>query len=106
MSCSRAHSHIEDTVANNASACRSQIPVWQYALLALADVEGNFLVVCAYQYTSISSAMLLDCFTIPVVMLLSALFLSAKVRVSCCHSADALILRALSISLTHCHCYV
>lgn len=57
-----------------------QIPVWQYALLALADVEGNFLVVSAYKYTSISSAMLLDCFTIPVVMLLSALFLHAKVR--------------------------
>lgn len=51
-------------------------------LLALADVEGNFLVVCAYKYTSISSAMLLDCFTIPVVMLLSAVFLNAKVRSS------------------------
>lgn len=50
-------------------------------LLAFADVEGNFLVVCAYKYTSISSAMLLDCFTIPVVMLLSALFLNAKVMV-------------------------
>lgn len=49
-------------------------------LLAFADVEGNFLVVCAYKYTSISSAMLLDCFTIPVVMLLSALFLNAKVH--------------------------
>lgn len=48
-------------------------------LLALADVQGNFLVVCAYKYTSISSAMLLDCFTIPVVMLLSKLFLHARV---------------------------
>ncbi|KAG6622537.1 Drug/Metabolite Transporter (DMT) Superfamily [Phytophthora cinnamomi] len=55
-----------------------EIPWWQYLLLAFADVEGNFLVVCAYKYTSISSVMLLDCFTIPVVMLLSSLFLRAK----------------------------
>lgn len=55
-----------------------QLPWWKYLLLALADVEGNFLVVCAYKYTSISSVMLLDCFTIPVVMLLSATFLHAK----------------------------
>ncbi|RLN82515.1 hypothetical protein BBJ28_00020073 [Nothophytophthora sp. Chile5] len=55
-----------------------QIPWWKYLLLAFADVEGNFLVVCAYKYTSISSVMLLDCFTIPVVMLLSAAFLRAK----------------------------
>ncbi|KAF1329748.1 Drug/metabolite transporter, partial [Globisporangium splendens] len=55
-----------------------QIAWWKYVLLALADVEGNFLAVCAYKYTSISSAMLLDCFTIPAVMLLSAGFLSAK----------------------------
>lgn len=55
-----------------------EIPCWQYLLLAFADVEGNFLVVCAYKYTSISSVMLLDCFTIPVVMLLSTVFLRAK----------------------------
>ncbi|KAF4320288.1 hypothetical protein JM18_005056 [Phytophthora kernoviae] len=55
-----------------------EIPWWQYLLLAFADVEGNFLVVCAYKYTSISSVMLLDCFTIPMVMLLSATFLRAK----------------------------
>jgi hypothetical protein len=60
-----------------------QIPWWQYALLAVADVEGNFLVVSAYKYTSISSAMLLDCFTIPVVMLLSSIVLHAKV---CSHT--------------------
>ncbi|GLE01647.1 hypothetical protein PINS_up010481 [Pythium insidiosum] len=60
-----------------------EVPLWKYFLLALADVEGNFLVVCAYKYTSISSAMLLDCFTIPVVMLLSAMFLNAKY--SRCH---------------------
>ncbi|KUF99272.1 hypothetical protein AM588_10008509 [Phytophthora nicotianae] len=55
-----------------------EISWWQYLLLAFADVEGNVLVVCAYKYTSISSVMLLDCFTIPVVMLLSTVFLRAK----------------------------
>jgi len=44
---------------------------WKYFLLALADVEGNFFVVWAYQKTDIASATLLDCFTIPMVMILS-----------------------------------
>ena len=44
---------------------------WQYAVVALIDVEANYVVVLAYQYTSITSIMLLDCFAIPVVMLLS-----------------------------------
>lgn len=42
-----------------------------YALLALIDVEGNYLLVKAYQYTTITSVQLLDCFTIPCVILLS-----------------------------------
>jgi hypothetical protein len=41
---------------------------WFYLLLAIADVEANFLVVKAYQYTTITSVMLLDCFSIPCVM--------------------------------------
>ena len=42
-----------------------------YLLLALCDVEGNFLLVTAYQHTSITSIQLLDCFTIPMIMMLS-----------------------------------
>ena len=53
---------------------------WQWALLALVDVEANTLVVAAYQYTTITSAMLLDCFTIPAVMLLSAALLGARYK--------------------------
>lgn len=52
---------------------------WKYVLICIADVEGNYLVVLAYKYTSISSAMLLDCFTIPVVMVCSKYCLGAKV---------------------------
>lgn len=51
---------------------------WRYIILAIVDVEANVTVVWAYQYTSITSAMLLDCFTIPSVMVLSYFFLNAK----------------------------
>jgi solute carrier family 35 protein F1/2 len=49
-----------------------------YICLAVCDVEANFLVVLAYQYTSLSSVMLLDCFSIPCVMLLSWFLLNKK----------------------------
>ncbi|KAG5178733.1 hypothetical protein JKP88DRAFT_281000 [Tribonema minus] len=50
-----------------------RLPVWRYAVYALMDVEANFLVVL-----SITSVMLLDCFSIPVAMLMSRLFLDAR----------------------------
>ncbi len=54
---------------------------WLYACLAVCDVEANFLVVLAYHYTSLSSVMLLDCFSIPCVMLLGRLVLGRRVGV-------------------------
>ncbi|KAG8467368.1 hypothetical protein KFE25_000684 [Diacronema lutheri] len=51
---------------------------WKYALIAVVDLEANFLLVLAYRYTSIASVMLLDCATIPCVMLLSAAVLRAR----------------------------
>lgn len=53
---------------------------WMYAFLAACDVEANFLVVLAYQYTSLSSIMLLDCFSIPCVMALGHVFLGHRFR--------------------------
>lgn len=53
---------------------------YYYILLALVDVEANFLVVKAYQYTSLTSVMLLDCFSIPSVIILTWLFLKTKYR--------------------------
>ncbi|XP_073048733.1 uncharacterized protein [Primulina eburnea] len=54
---------------------------WYYYLaLGLVDVEANFLVVKAYQYTSITSVMLLDCWAIPCVMFLTWFFLKTKYR--------------------------
>jgi hypothetical protein len=51
---------------------------WQYLLLAGLDVEANYLAVLAYQYTSLSSAMLLDCISIPCVMVLGHFLLQVK----------------------------
>jgi solute carrier family 35 protein F1/2 len=39
---------------------------WKYFILACCDVEGNFLVVKAYEYTNLLSCMLLDAWAIPV----------------------------------------
>ncbi|XP_014512137.1 solute carrier family 35 member F1 [Vigna radiata var. radiata] len=53
---------------------------YYYILLGLVDVEANFLVVKAYQYTSLTSVMLLDCWSIPCVMLFTWIFLKTKYR--------------------------
>ncbi|ORZ05536.1 hypothetical protein BCR41DRAFT_312254 [Lobosporangium transversale] len=60
-----------------------------YMLFALADVEGNYFMVKAYNYTSLLSAMLLDAWTIPCVVLLSILFL--KLRFSRYHYLGVLL---------------
>nr|KAF6439052.1 solute carrier family 35 member F2 [Molossus molossus] len=54
---------------------------WKYILLGLADVEANYLIVRAYQYTTLTSVQLLDCFGIPVLMALSWFILYARYRV-------------------------
>ncbi|KAI9235717.1 hypothetical protein MVEG_07664 [Podila verticillata NRRL 6337] len=49
-----------------------------YMLFAVIDVEGNYFVVKAYNYTSLLSAMLLDAWTIPCVVILSVFFLKMR----------------------------
>uniref|UniRef100_A0A8C8SCF7 Solute carrier family 35 member F2 n=1 Tax=Pelusios castaneus TaxID=367368 RepID=A0A8C8SCF7_9SAUR len=53
---------------------------WKYILLALVDVEANYTIVKAYQYTTLTSVQLLDCFGIPVLMALSWFILHARYR--------------------------
>ncbi|KAL8144434.1 hypothetical protein V2J09_017466 [Rumex salicifolius] len=53
---------------------------YYYLILGLVDVEANYLVVKAYQYTSLTSVMLLDCWSIPCVILLTRVFLKTKYR--------------------------
>jgi len=59
---------------------RPREALWKYFIIAVADVEGNFLLVLAYQYTSITSVQLLDCFTIPIVMALSWRLFNARYK--------------------------
>ena len=47
-------------------------------IFALIDVEGNYFMVKAYAFTSLLSAMLLDTWTIPCVVLLSVFFLKMR----------------------------
>ena len=47
-------------------------------LFSFSDVEGNYFVVKAYQFTSILSIMLLDTWTTPCVVLLSLLILKVR----------------------------
>lgn len=51
---------------------------WKYIILALADVEGNFMAVKAFQDTNLLSAMLLDAWAIPVCMIFTWLWLRTK----------------------------
>jgi len=51
---------------------------WKYIILAACDVEGNFLVVKAYSYTTLLSCMLLDAWAIPVCIFFSWIYLRPK----------------------------
>ncbi|KAL6759305.1 hypothetical protein V8C86DRAFT_1327008 [Haematococcus lacustris] len=63
-------------------------PWYIYLVLAFLDVEANYLVTkVAYQYTSITSVTLLDCFTVPVVMFLT--WLLFRTRYGAGHLAGA-----------------
>ncbi|KAG6328636.1 hypothetical protein ID866_10453 [Astraeus odoratus] len=51
---------------------------WKYIILAACDVEGNFLVVKAYNYTDLLSCMLLDAWAIPVCMFFCWIYMRTK----------------------------
>lgn len=53
---------------------------WKYLLLAIVDVEANYLIVKAYSFTTVTSVQLLDCFSIPAVMVLSYKFLQVRFK--------------------------
>ncbi|XP_018586194.1 solute carrier family 35 member F2-like isoform X2 [Scleropages formosus] len=53
---------------------------WKYLLVGISDVEANYAVVKAYQFTTLTSIQLLDCFVIPVLMVLSWIFLKTRFK--------------------------
>ena len=59
--------------------CRvTPVSLWSYFLVSFADVFANYLIVKAYQDTSLTSAMLLDSFALPFCALLSHCFLGVR----------------------------
>lgn len=86
--------------------CREGLaaPLRKYVLWAFIDVEANYLVVSAYQYTSIASIMLLDCFAIPCVMILSCCILKARYTrwhcVACLVCIMGMVLTVLSDTIS------
>jgi solute carrier family 35, member F1/2 len=51
---------------------------WKYLFLAACDVEGNFFVVNAYNYTTLLSCMLLDAWAIPVCIFFTWVYIRTK----------------------------
>jgi solute carrier family 35 protein F1/2 len=58
------------------------IPWYIYPIISLCDSVAGYLVTKAYNYTSITSIQLLDCLTIPNVLVLSFLFLRRRYGIS------------------------
>ncbi|XP_053396761.1 solute carrier family 35 member F2-like isoform X2 [Mercenaria mercenaria] len=73
---------------------------WRYFLIAIVDVEANYLVVKAYAYTTVTSVQLLDCFSLVSVMILSRLFLHARYRIQHLGGAAVCLLGMVGLVLT------
>ncbi|WOG91104.1 hypothetical protein DCAR_0310352 [Daucus carota subsp. sativus] len=61
--------------------CRRQkllVPWYWYLFLGFIDAQGNYLYNKAYQYSSITSVTILDCWTIAWVIILTWIFLGTK----------------------------
>lgn len=51
---------------------------WRYFILAFLDVEGNYFIVLAYQYTNLLSAQLFSFWTVICVVIISLIFLKVR----------------------------
>ncbi|KAL7170481.1 hypothetical protein ACSBR2_035369 [Camellia fascicularis] len=54
------------------------VPWYWYVLLGFIDVQGNYLFNKAYEYSSITSVTLLDCWTIPWVIVLTWFIMATR----------------------------
>ncbi|KAL4918985.1 hypothetical protein BDW62DRAFT_210156 [Aspergillus aurantiobrunneus] len=55
---------------------------WKYVILSFCDVEGNYFMVLAYEYTTMLSAQLINFWAIVIVVVVSFLFLRVRYHVS------------------------
>ncbi|CAE6466911.1 unnamed protein product [Rhizoctonia solani] len=51
---------------------------WKYLILAVGDVEGNYMVVLSYQHTNLLSCILLNAWAIPVCAFFSWIYMKPK----------------------------
>eukprot|EP00347_Sterkiella_histriomuscorum_P000674 403374935 len=56
------------------------IPIWKFFICAMVDSQATLLIVKSYLYTSITSVMLLQVFSIPSALCLSIFFLKIRYR--------------------------
>jgi solute carrier family 35 protein F1/2 len=54
---------------------------WRYLLLALVDIEANYLLVTAHQFTTLTSIQLLDCVSVTAALALSCLLLKVRYKI-------------------------
>ena len=78
-------------VDGRAAAAHAGMRWWHWLAIAAADVEANYLLVLAYQYTDITSVCILDAFTVPTVIMLSSMFFGQR------YSARQLLAAALCV---------
>ncbi|CEF98321.1 Solute carrier family 35 member SLC35F1/F2/F6 [Ostreococcus tauri] len=76
VACAFAPGYAMRTARGGGGANRAR--VGRYAALALLDVEANYCVTRAFEYTSMTSVSLLDSATIPFAMILSVYALGAR----------------------------
>ncbi|KAL2822709.1 hypothetical protein BDW59DRAFT_101913 [Aspergillus cavernicola] len=55
---------------------------WKYVILSFCDVEGNYFMVLAYEYTTMMSAQLINFWAIVIVVIVSFLFLRVRYHAS------------------------
>ncbi|KAI9376727.1 hypothetical protein BJX61DRAFT_157432 [Aspergillus egyptiacus] len=55
---------------------------WKYVILSFCDVEGNYFMVLAYEYTTMMSAQLINFWAIVIVVVVSFLLLRVRYHVS------------------------
>lgn len=56
----------------------SWIETWKVLIAAITDTQGNFFVVLAYNYTSLTSVFILMNSSVPIVCVLSCIFLKKR----------------------------
>ena len=86
-----------------AGAARLRNPLWKYAAVGLVDLEANFALVKALQYTSITSAAILDCTCVVFAALLAVLCLGYRFNWRHCAGVLVALLGAAALTLSDIH---